>query len=349
MKNLKISTGYKPHIYQKEIHRKLRRFSTVVCHRRFGKTILAVNQLIDRALKINTEISLPGIAGAPKYGYVAPFLKQAKAIAWEHLKAFTANIPYLRTHDSELWVEFPHNNARIQIFGADNAESLRGGYFDGVVCDEIADFKLGVWSKVIRPMLADRNGWALFIGTPKGLNELYELYTYGLEEDNDWVSLIYPVTETIDGIPHLNKDEIEDIKRKAVKEGKENEFRQEFLCDFTASTTNTLIPIDSVLAAAKKSLRHDQYEFAPVVLGVDVARYGDDSSCIVRRQGMAVFDPIVLNGFNTTQVVGNVVNEINAHNPAAIFVDAGRGEGVIDGLRDLGLHSYRSSIWRQGY
>ncbi len=335
-KRIRVSTGYKPHKYQLEIHRMLKRFSVVICHRRFGKTILAVNELIDKALRIDTARSLPGVAGAPRYGYIAPYLKQAKAIAWEMLKAFTANIPNMRKHESELWVEFPHNGARIQIFGADNADALRGGYFDGVVCDEPADFKLGVWSKVVRPMLADRNGWALFIGTPKGLNELYELYTYGLEEDNDWVSLIYPVTETIDDIPHLSKEEIEDIRKKAEKEGKENEFRQEFLCDFTASTTNTLIPIDSVLAAAKRSLRRDQYEFAPVIFGIDVARFGDDSSCIVRRQGLAVFDPIIMTGFDTTQVIGRTAVEINKHNPDAIFVDGGRGEGVIDGLRALG-------------
>lgn len=340
MRQVRVSTGYKPHKYQLEIHRQLKRFSVVICHRRFGKTILAINELIDKALKINTALTLPGVAGAPKFGYIAPFLKQGKAIAWEQLKAFTANIPNMRRHETELWVEFPHNGARIQIIGADNAEALRGGYFDGVVCDEPADFKLGVWSKIIRPMLADRNGWVLFIGTPKGLNELYELYTYGLEVDNDWVSLIYPVTKTIDDIPHLTREEIEDIRQKAEKEGKENEFRQEFLCDFTASTTNTLIPIDSVLAAAKKSLRRDQYEFAPVVLGVDVARFGDDSSCIVRRQGLAVFDPVEMHGFDTNKVVGHVVSEINKHNPDAIFIDAGRGEGVIDGLRGLGYEVF---------
>ena len=134
MRQVRVSTGYKPHKYQLEIHRQLKRFSVVICHRRFGKTILAINELIDKALKINTAKTLPGVAGAPRFGYIAPFLKQGKAIAWEQLKAFTANIPNMRQHESELWVEFPHNGARIQIFGADNADALRGGYFDGVVC-----------------------------------------------------------------------------------------------------------------------------------------------------------------------------------------------------------------------
>ena len=95
--------------------------------------------------------------------------KRAKAIAWDYLKKFTSPIPGVSTNESELWVELP-NKARIRIYGADNPDSLRGLYFDGVVLDEVADMKPEVWTSIILPALLDRVGWADFIETPKGIN-----------------------------------------------------------------------------------------------------------------------------------------------------------------------------------
>ena len=332
----KIDTGYKPHRFQYEIHRKLKRFSVIVCHRRFGKTVLAVNQLIDRALKAKPKAAAgigfdTELAGAPRFGYVAPELKQAKAIAWEMLKSFTANIPHIRKNESELWIELPHNKARIQIFGADNADALRGLYFDGIILDEIGDFKRGVWGQIIRPALADREGWAIFIGTPKGINEFYELFVKAQKTDG-WVALIYPVTKTKGKLPNLSAGEMEKLRDELT----ENEWRQEFLCDFTASTTNTVITIDAVLAANAIKLRNDQFKFAPMVIGVDVARFGDDRTVLQPRQGLATFEPTIINGYDTNEVVGEVVNMINLYNPDAVFIDGGGGQGVIDNLHRLG-------------
>ena len=130
----------------------------MVAHRRAGKTVACVNELIKAAL------TFPGTDG--RFGYVAPFYSQAKAVAWDYAKRFSAVVPGLQINESELRITYP-NGSSIRLFGADNADSLRGLYFDGLVADEYGDWKPSVWGYVIRPALADRGGWAIIIGTPK--------------------------------------------------------------------------------------------------------------------------------------------------------------------------------------
>jgi hypothetical protein len=114
------------------------------------------------------------------------------------------------------------------------------------------------------------------------------------------------------------------------------QYRQEFLCDFAASSDNVLITIDQASEAAKRVYKPGDIAYAPVILGVDVARYGDDRSCIVRRQGLQVFNPLVFQGIDNMDLAARLVAQIREHKPAAVFVDAGRGEGVIDRVRQLG-------------
>ena len=132
---IKHKTDYVAHKYQKEIHKNLKRFSVLVCHRRFGKTYLAINTLIDAAVRTKRENL--------RFGYVAPYQKQAKQVAWDYLKRFTLNIPGTKANESESAIDFP-NGARIRLYGSDNGESMRGLYFDGVVMDEVADMRLSL-------------------------------------------------------------------------------------------------------------------------------------------------------------------------------------------------------------
>jgi hypothetical protein len=114
-----------------------------------------------------------------------------------------------------------------------------------------------------------------------------------------------------------------------------SQYRQEFLCDFSASSDDILIPIDLVSAACQRTITEIDVAGAPRIIGVDVARYGDDRSVIIKRQGLAAFPPIVLQDISNMDLAARVANEINAWKPDAVFVDAGRGEGVIDRLRQL--------------
>lgn len=320
MRTIKIP--YKPRYPQDEIHNAIEnhRFSVVVAHRRTGKTVLAVNHLIKQAVMCRRR--------AGRFGYLAPFLNQAKMIAWDYVKHYTAPIPEIKVNSSELSVTLP-NGAMIRIFGADNPDALRGGYFDCVVLDEVAQMKPEVWHEIIRPALADRKGSAVFVGTPKGVNIFKELFDRGLKDDKgEWMSVLYDVNKT--GV--IDANELESLKQ----EMSENAFRQEFLCDFQAESDDVLIPLDLVDEAARREYQPRDIEHAPVIIGVDVARFGDDATVFFRRQGLQAFPPVVLRKMDNMAVADRLMSMMQEFKPDAVFVDAGGGAGIIDRVRQLG-------------
>lgn len=316
---------YKPRFHQHQIHQKIEghRFSILVCHRRFGKTILAVNHLIKKA----TENRLR----EPQYCYLAPFLKQAKLIAWAALKHYSSFIPGVEIHEGELYIKYP-NGARIYLFGADNPDALRGLYLDGVVFDEYAQMKKEVFTEIVRPALSDRMGWALFIGTPQGLNQFYEIYTTAIKQmqvgDQDWYAACYRADET-----HVISDEELEKLRATLNDA---EFRQEMLCDFSSVANDILISIDLVSEAAGRHYGDHELIHAPCIMGVDPARFGDDSSVIIWRQGLQCFEPKIFRKIDNMALVGEITRLIGFMKPDAVFIDAGGGQGIIDRLRQLG-------------
>ncbi len=307
------------------VHDKLesRRFVVLVAHRRFGKTVLAVNHLIKMALLCKRERG--------SYAYVAPFRNQAKEIAWAYLKHYTAPLPGRVVNESDLSVVLP-NGARIRIFGADNPDALRGLYFDGVVLDEVAQMKPSLWDEIIQPALADRMGWTLFIGTPKGINLFYELYTRArkaeAEGSQEWAALCFRVDET----SALSAEAVELLRQ----EMSDNAWRQEMLCDFTAANDDVLIPIDLASEAVARRLTEADVRGAAVVIGVDVARFGSDSSVFQRRQGLVAFAPVVYRGLDNMAIADRLGAYMDEFAPDAVFIDSGGGAGVIDRMRQLG-------------
>jgi hypothetical protein len=311
---------YNPHKYQQEIHEKLRRFSVLVCHRRFGKTFLAIATLIDAAISTERENL--------RFAYIAPFQKQAKQVAWDYLKQFALPIHGTVANESETSITFL-NGARIRLYGSDNGTAMRGQFFDGVVCDEIADFRPETWPEIIRPALTDsyHKGWCLFIGTPKGLNQFYDLYQYA-QKDPEWYAGMYRVDET----DILDEEEVKMARNTMA----ENQYRREFLCDFGASMDNALITIDKVADAVAIKRTEAEVEGSAKILGVDVARFGSDRSVIQKRKGLAAYEPKIFDDIDNMTLAGMVAQTITEWEPDAVFIDAGRGEGVIDRLRQLG-------------
>jgi phage terminase large subunit len=212
-----ITIPYKPRPLQREIHKSLKRWNLLVCHRRFGKTVFAINELIKQAAKNDKKM--------PRYAYVAPYYKQAKQIAWDYLKDFTRPIPGIKVNESELRVDFPWG-ARIQLFGADSPDSMRGLYLDAVVLDEYADMSPRIFSEVLRPALSDREGSAIFIGSAKGGTPFYDLWER-VKDEPDWFVKVYKASDT--GV--IPDAELEDA-RKVMDE---DEFAQEYECSWTAS------------------------------------------------------------------------------------------------------------------
>jgi hypothetical protein len=287
-------------------------------HRRAGKTELAVLELLDSALRCTLGLSL--------WVYLAPYLKQAKSIAWERLKHYARIVPGVEVNESELWVRFA-NGAKIQIFGGDNPDGMRGLRLDGVVIDEVAQIKPEVWNEICQPALSDRQGWALFIGTPHGINLFSELF-HKAKALPDWFSASYTVFDT----DTLAPEEVTRLRRDMP----ENEFNREYLCDFSAAGEDQLISIAEAEEAAGRHYRRDEYEFAPKILGVDTARFGSDKSVIFPRQGLVSFKPKIFHGIDNMEFAAHVAAAIAKWHPDAVFVDVGNGSGVIDRLRQLG-------------
>lgn len=212
-----IEIPYAPRKQQLAIHELMdsKRFGVVVAHRRMGKTVSAINHLIKDAILNQKE--------APRYAYIAPTYGQAKRVAWDYLVKYAEPLGG-SSNISELRVDFW--GRRIQLYGSDNPEALRGQYFDGVILDEIGDQNPKIWTDIVRPALADRKGWCLFIGTPKGHNHFKELRDRAEKEDG-WGLLEFKASET--GV-------VDEVELKAAKnEMGEDKYRQEFECSFDAA------------------------------------------------------------------------------------------------------------------
>jgi len=318
---MNISLDYTPRTWQKECHLKKQRFSVYALHRRSGKTELAIMELIDKAIKTDKELGM--------FVYVAPFLRQAKAIAWARLKQKIEPLrrqSVIEINEGELSVRFKHNGAIIRLFGGDNPDAMRGLRLDGIVMDEVAQLKNELWTDIVQPALSDRLGWSIFIGTPSGINLFSELYYKAIEED-DWAAARYTVFDT----DSLHPNEVTRLKRDMS----ETSFAREYLCDFSAQGDDQLIALADTEDAAKRIYQSNHIRLFPIILGIDPARFGDDRSVVFRRQGKQAFKPVVYRGIDNMELAARVANLIEQHNPDAVFCDAGAGSGVIDRLRQL--------------
>ena len=231
----RVIIPYAPRRVFLPFHERKQRFAVGVAHRRCGKTVACINDKIARALKSGRE----GYRAA----YIAPFLRQAKDVAWDYLKRYSYPVLAAPPNESELFVPLI-NGARIRIYGADNPDALRGGYLDDVTLDEFADMRPGVWGEIIRPMLADRQGSATFIGTPKGKNTFFDLYERAKADPENWFSFMLRASET--GL--IAQEEL----AAARIEMTQGQYDQEFECSFDANLlynyfkAEWLLPVDNL-------------------------------------------------------------------------------------------------------
>ena len=263
----KISTGYSPRHHQAMMHASLKRFKLGICHRRFGKTHFAINEKIDRGFR-NTLRN-------PQYAYIAPNFGQAKRVAWEPLKDYLRKVPGFEANEAELRVDIARpqcdDKIRFMLLGAENPNSIRGIYLDGATFDEFDDMDPVVWTDVVRPALSDRQGWANFIGTFKGMKHLYRLLQIAKDHPQDWDWWIFKASET--GI--LPQSEL-DAARAVMSE---EAYLQEYECSPTASLIGSYY--GKYLESARKEGRITKAPWDPV-LGVKT--YWDlgigDTTCI---------------------------------------------------------------------
>jgi len=219
---MQVKIPYKPRDLQAEMHNKLKRWNVLVMHRRFGKTVFAVNHMIKHVL----TCPLP----RPRVALVAPTFTQAKRISWDYVKYYAGVIPGVTFNETELRADFP-NNGRIMLLSGENPDALRGIYLDLCVFDEYGMQNPRVWGEVVRPALSDREGSAIFLGTPAGHNHFFDILQQAKEQDEEgsdqWYWKIAKASET-----KLVKDtELEAAQVQMTPE----QYEQEYECSFTAA------------------------------------------------------------------------------------------------------------------
>ena len=252
--------NYRPRKLVKSFHKRQERFAVIVAHRRFGKTVAAINDLIKTALTTNLK--------NVRVAYIAPYYRQAKAIAWDYLLEYTQDVEGVVYNVAELRADFP-NGARFRLFGADNYDAMRGLYFDSVVLDEPADFPANAWPTVIRPSLADRKGKATFIGTPKGKNDFWEIYNNAKSNPN-WYCAMFKADET----DILDKAELSEAKETMG----EDRFAQEFLCSFEAAIQGAYYAQEMKTAKTEERITSVPYDpSASVIVSYDLG-IGDSTA-----------------------------------------------------------------------
>lgn len=244
-----VPIPYQPRPLQREVGRlcRSRRFGVLVCHRRFGKTVLGVN--------INQQTALMCEKERPRVLYIGPTYTQAKSTAWDYMQHYARPIPGVGMNQSELRIDYP-NGGQSRIYGADNPDSLRGLYGDRATLDEFGLHPSKTFSEVVGPLLVDRGGSALFLGTPNGKNQFHDIAQHAKARqaagDAEWFYAEYRASQT--GL--LDPAYLEQAKSLMT----EDEYQQEFECSFTAAVKGAIFAKELQQAEADHRLGRQPYD-----------------------------------------------------------------------------------------
>lgn len=244
-----VQIPYTPRPLQREVGRLCRqkRFGVLVCHRRFGKTVLGVN--------VNQQTALMSDRPRPRTAYIGPTYRQGKSVAWDYMQFYARPIPGQKPNQSELKIDYP-NEGQSRIYGADNPDALRGIYLDRAVLDEFGLHPAKTFSEVIGPTLVDRGGSALFLGTPNGKNQFFEIAQHAKRQeaagDPEWFYREYKASQT--GL--LDTVYLEQARQMMTSD----EYAQEFECSFEAAVKGAIFARELEQARADGRITRVPYE-----------------------------------------------------------------------------------------
>lgn len=319
--------GLSLHPKQMEVYQSKARFRVVVAGRRWGKTALSRTLMISKARKPKQKI-----------WYVAPTYRMAKQIMWTDLLDAIPKKWIKKINETTLSITLI-NDSRIELKGADKADSLRGVGIHFLVLDEFQDMSEETWTQVLRPTLADTGGHALFIGTPKAYNQLYTLYKLGQDPKkvraNQWESWQFPTITS----PFIPLSEI----AAARADMDEKSFKQEFEASFETMSGRVYYPFD-------RNEHVGQYGFnpkLPIWVGMDF-NIDPMSAVIYQPQPngeLWAVDEVVLFGSNTEEMCEALDKKFWRHtgqvviypDPAGGQRQHARGETDLDILREKGF------------
>ena len=265
-----------------------------MAHRRAGKTVAAINDLIRAALTSKSPM--------PQFAYVSPYRSQAKAIAWDYLKTFSSSCA-TSTNEAELTVEYV-NHSKIRLFGADNADAMRGLGFDGLFLDEYGDFKPSVFGNVLRPTLSSSQGWCVFAGTPKGKNQFWDIRQTAARLPDEWFLLELPASKS--GL--LPDGELSAARAQLSKD----QYDQEYEISFEASILGAFYGTEMREATEQGRVTKVNYDNnVPVHTAFDLG-YRDDTAIWfyqVIRGEIHVIDYYAVSGANIAELAATVTGK----------------------------------------
>ena len=312
-----VSINVSLHEKQREVFQHPARYKILACGRRWGKTTLSAWIVILSA--INNENTT--------YFIVAPTFSQIK-ILWRMIKRFVPQQTVKRIMEGELYIEFK-NGSIIFAKSGDNPDNLRGEGLNGVVLDECAMLKPEVWNEAIRPALSDKQGWAIFISTPKGKNWFYELFLRGMDQNQkEYKSFQYPSLSN----PLLVQKEIEEMATTMP----EVTYRQEIQACFVDSGGLVFRGLDKVLGSIPEEPKPGEF----YVIGVDLGRHEDFT--VIKVGKISESREVYRERFNQSDwsyIKDRIRSVYNLYNKGYVIMDStGVGDPIFEELAKEGIH-----------
>lgn len=271
-----VRIPYAPRKWAKRMHASFKRWSALVLHRRAGKTTAILNHHQRAAMDDQWEMArlrfllphaqesfLRPLLKRRVYWHVMPTLKQAKEVAWDMLKEFCGVVEDAKVNNSELTVTYG-NGSKVKLVGADDPDSLRGPALSGVSLDEYSQISGRVFGEVISKALGDHLGYAIFGGTIKGKDQLYDLYQLA-KNNPEWYAVWQDIDEsmrteagpTITALQRALEDD-----RKLVRDGAmtQAEFDQEWYLSPEAAIKGAIYGAEIALARLQGRITRVPYD-----------------------------------------------------------------------------------------
>jgi hypothetical protein len=273
------------------------------------------------------EIIKRGMKDPGLYWYISPSYRQSKQIAWALLKKLLRNDEMWVYNEQELKASHPVGLV-IELKGADNEDSLRGAGIKGLVMDECAFIKANVWPEILRPMLADSQGWAIFISTPKGRNWFFDIYQRGLDEtQEDWGCWHHPTS--------VNKFVPRSELKAAEQDMSERLFRQEFMAEFLDDETGVFRGVRRCAVGETKAPEKGVF----YVIGADLAKTKDFTTLFVINSQTRNIDHFErFQDVRWPEQKERIQRLALKYNNALVVLDStGVGDAIFDDLQDANV------------
>ncbi|MFZ5845294.1 MAG: terminase large subunit domain-containing protein [Patescibacteria group bacterium] len=263
------------------------------------------------------------------YWHIFPTYSDAKDTVWRDPNMLFRIIPeslITRTNETEL-VVYLKNGSIIQLKGSDDPDLLRGPNPFGVIFDEFAKIKLEAWG-VVEPVIRANNGWAWFVGTPKGKNHLHQFYLRGQEGLKEWKSWLLKASQS--GL--IEKEQLEESRRTSISQAF---FNQEWECEFLEGIGSVFRGVREIADAVPHKPLDGHY----YVMGVDLAKVNDYT--VIAVYDRTTNKQVYQDRFNTIEwpFQKKRIKVISDHyNKGLVILDAtGVGDPIYDDLIRAGV------------